>query len=90
MEEEKQLREFEIEEKRRKDEKQHEIFMMQMMGNMFTRVAESFNGSQNYAFQQHQPAFQHYQQQKNNQYKNQPASSSNGELASDGMHYTSL
>ena len=43
MEAARQEKEFELEEKRRKDEQKHEFAMMQMMGNMFAGIAESFN-----------------------------------------------
>ena len=43
MEEERLKKELEIEEKGRKEERQHEVFMMQMMGDMFSKVVSNFN-----------------------------------------------
>ncbi len=65
MEEARQQREIEIEEKRRCEERQHEMSMMQMMGNMFMQVAANFNQPQPQTFSASmQPNFYNGRQQQ--------------------------
>ena len=46
LEAERQKQDLQLEEKRRREERQHEAFMMQMMGNMFMQIASSLTQSQ--------------------------------------------
>ena len=43
MEEARLQKEIELEEKRRSEERQHEVYMMQMMGNIFKQMTSAFS-----------------------------------------------